>query len=88
MRPIIMIVVWVYIMLATLLEVTASFTIPMTSWMLHDSIIGIIAMSAAAVVVLFYMELRYRPRWEGAILGVTLFFVADLLLIWTASLAH
>jgi hypothetical protein len=88
MRPITMIIVWIYIIIATLLEVTASYMVPMTDWAMHDSIIGIIAISAAAVVVLFYMELRYRPRWESAILGVSLFFMADLLLIWTASLAH
>jgi uncharacterized membrane protein YhfC len=83
-----MIVVWIYIMIATLLEATASYMIPMNSWTLHDSVIGIVAISAAAIVVMYYMELRYRPRWESAILGATLFFVADLLLIWTASLAH
>ena len=42
----------------------------------------------AAAVVMFYMELRYQPRWESLFLLTTLFFVADLIFIWTASLVH
>jgi len=81
-----MVVVWVYILLATVLEVIAYYVIPLGS--LHDSVISIIALSSAAAVVIFYMELKYRPRWEALFLGTTLFFVMDLLLIWTASLVH
>jgi RsiW-degrading membrane proteinase PrsW (M82 family) len=82
-----MIIVWVYILLATLLEVIISYVFP-ASWALRDTAISVIAISAAAAVVLFYMELRYKPRWESLFLVVTLFFVGDLLLIWTASLVH
>ena len=83
-----MIVVWVYIVLATILEVVASYLIPLSSWVLRDTVIVIIAISTAAAVVMFYMELKYRPRWESVFLLTTLFFVADLLFIWTASLVH
>ena len=87
MRIVSMIIVWVYILLATLLEVIISYVFP-ASWALRDTAISVIAISAAAAVVLFYMELRYKPRWESLFLVVTLFFVGDLLLIWTASLVH
>jgi flagellar biosynthesis component FlhA len=88
MRVTTMITVWVYIILVTLLEVVASYVVPMSSWVLRDTIISVLAVSAAAVVVVFYMELRYHYRWESLILVTTLFYVADLLMIWTASLVH
>jgi|GEM_PF-5790511 len=87
MRVATMVAVWVYILLATVLEVVAYYVIPLSS-AIHDSVISIIALSSAAAVVIFYMELKYRPRWEALFLGTTLFFVMDLLLIWTASLVH
>ena len=87
MRILSMIVVWVYILLATVLEVVVSYVLP-ASWILRDTAISLIAISMAAVIVLFYMELKYQPRWESLPLLVTLFFVGDLILIWTASLVH
>ena len=87
MRVVNMIAVWVYILLATVLEVIVSYVFP-ASWALRDTAISLIAISVAAAVVLFYMELKYQPRWESLFLVVTLFFVGDLLLIWTASLVH
>jgi hypothetical protein len=83
-----MIAVWVYIILVTLLEVVASYAIPMSSWVLRNTLISVLAVSAAAVVVIFYMELRYHYRWESLILVTTIFYVADLIMIWTASLVH
>jgi hypothetical protein len=83
-----MIMVWVYIVLATILEVVVSYIIPASSWIFRDTIISVVAISMAAAVVLFYMELRYHPRWESLFLLTTLFFVADLIFIWTASLVH
>lgn len=88
MRIVSMIIVWVYIVLATILEVVASYLIPASSWIFRDTVISVIAISMAAAVVLFYMELRYQPRWESLFLLTTLFFVADLIFIWTASLVH
>jgi len=87
MRIASMIAVWIYIILATVLEVIVSYVFP-TSWVLRDTVIGIIAITVAAAVVLFYMELKYQPRWESLFLVVTLFFVGDLIFIWTASLVH
>lgn len=88
MRIASMVAVWVYISLATVLEVIASYLIPMSSWVARDTVIGIIALTTAAAIVLFYMELKYHPRWESIFLLTTIFFVADLLFIWTASLVH
>ena len=88
MRIVSMIMVWVYIVLATILEVVASYLIPASSWVFRDTVISVIAITMAAAVVLFYMELRYQPRWESLFLLTTLFFVADLIFIWTASLVH
>lgn len=88
MRIVSMIIVWVYIALATILEVVASYLIPVSSWLFRDTVISVVAISMAAAVVLFYMELRYHPRWESLFLLTTLFFVADLIFIWTASLVH
>jgi hypothetical protein len=82
-----MITVWVYILLATVLEVIVSYMLP-NSWALRDTVIGVIAITVAAAVVMFYMELKYQPRWESLFLLTTLFFVADLIFIWTASLVH
>ena len=84
MRIVSMIMVWVYIVLATILEVVASYLIPASSWIFRDTIISVIAISMAAAIVLFYMELKYQPRWESLFLLTTLFFVADLIFIWTA----
>ena len=83
-----MIIVWVYILLVTVLEVAASYLLPLSSWAFRDTIISLLAISAATVVVLFYMELKYHYRWESLILVTTIFYVADLLMIWTASLVH
>jgi hypothetical protein len=88
MRIVDMIVVWVLILLGTILEVVISYRIPASSWVLRDTVISVIAISMAAAVVIFYMELKYKPRWESLFLLTTLFFVADLLFIWTASLVH
>ena len=88
MRVATMVAVWVYILLATILEVVAYYVIPLSSWALHDSVISIIAISSAAAVAIFYMELKYRPRSEAIFIGTTLFFALDLILIWTASLVH
>jgi uncharacterized membrane protein YqjE len=83
-----MITAWVYILLVTILEVVASYLIPLSSWIFRDTLISLLAISSAAVVVIFYMELKYHYRWESLILVTTLFYVADLLMIWTASLVH
>jgi len=88
MRIVSMIMVWIYIVLATILEVVASYLIPASSWVFRDTVISVVAISMAAAVVLFYMELKYQPRWESLFLLTTLFFVADLIFIWTASLVH
>ena len=88
MRIVSMIMVWIYIVLATILEVVASYLIPASSWVFRDTVISVVAISMAAAVVLFYMELKYQPRWESLFLLTTLFFVADLICIWTASLVH
>jgi len=82
-----MITVWVYILLATVLEVIVSYMLP-SSWALRDTVIGVIALTVAAAVVMFYMELKYQPRWESLFLLTTLFFICDLIFIWTASLVH
>lgn len=87
MRILGMVTVWVYIILATVLEVIVSYLIP-NSWALRDTVIGVIAITVAAAVVMFYMELKYQPKWESLFLLTTLFFAADLLFIWTASLVH
>lgn len=87
MRILSMIIVWVYILLATVLEVIVATVLPFAS-ALRDTTIGIIAVTMAAAVALFYMELKYQPKWESFFLVVTLFFVGDLLLIWTGSLVH
>lgn len=87
MRILGMVTVWVYIVLATVLEVIVSYLIP-NSWALRDTVIGVIAITVAAAVVMFYMELKYQPRWESLFLLTTLFFAADLIFIWTASLVH
>ena len=88
MRVATMAAVWVYILLATILEVVSYYVIPLSSWALHDSVISIIAISSAAAVAIFYMELKYHPRWEALYITTTLFIALDLLLIWTASLVH
>jgi hypothetical protein len=88
MRIVSVLMVWIYIMLATILEVAASYLIPASSWVFRDTVIGVVALSMAAAVVMFYMELKYQPRWESLFLLTTLFFVADLIFIWTASLVH
>jgi hypothetical protein len=88
MRLASVIAVWVYILLATILEVIASYLIPLSNWVLRDTVVGVIAITTAAAVVMFYMELKYHPRWESVFLLTTLFFVADLMFIWTVSLVH
>ena len=87
MRIASMIMVWVYILLATVLEVIVASMFP-AGWVLRDTVISVIALSVAAAIVMFYMELKYHPRWESLFLLITLFFVGDLILIWTASLTH
>jgi hypothetical protein len=79
---------WSWLMLATILEVTASYYLASAAWEIKDGIIMAVALTAIVPMALNYLDLmgEHTSVKLMAVLGV--FFSMDLILIWTAELVH
>jgi hypothetical protein len=75
-------------MLATLLEVSASYYLSSAGWQVRDGIIAIIALSAIVPMALSYLDLIGEHVSIKIMIVLGVFFSMDLILIWTASLVH
>jgi len=75
-------------MLATVLEVVATYYLSSSSWFLRDGLIGLIMITAVVPMALFYLDLLGEHLSVKMLVLVGVFFSSDLILIWTASLVH
>ena len=60
MRRITPIIVWAYLVAATVLEVVVFYTIP-TGTTVYESI-GVLAVTKAVLIAMYFMHLKYEPR--------------------------
>jgi len=79
---------WSWLMLATLLEVAASYYLSSTGWILRDGIITAIALTAIVPMALSYLDLMGEHVSIKIMMALGVFFSMDLILIWTAELVH
>jgi hypothetical protein len=75
-------------MLATILEVAASYYVSSSAWLLRDGIISAIALTAIVPMALSYLDLIGEHMSIKIMMALGVFFSMDLILIWTASLVH
>jgi hypothetical protein len=81
-------IVWSWLIISVLLEVVVGYDISSWVWNLRGAVEGLIALSAAVPLILVYMGLWTEHLSLKMFVTVSLFFCFDLLLIWSASLAH
>jgi len=75
-------------MVATLLEVSATYYLASASWVLRDGLIAVIAITAVVPMALSYLDMLGEHLSVKMLVLVGVFFSMDLVLIWTASLVH
>jgi hypothetical protein len=80
--------VWSWLVVALVLEVLADYSLKGAYWMIRDSMIALIAISAAAIFALSYLGLKSEHLGIKMLVLVGIWFSMDLVLIWTASLVH
>lgn len=79
---------WSWLMLATILEVSASYYLSSAAWQVKDGIIAAIALTAIVPMALSYLDLIGEHISIKIMMVLGVFFSMDLILIWTASLVH
>ena len=79
---------WSWLMLATLIEVTATYYLSSAAWQIRDGIIAAIAITAVVPMALTYLDLLGEHMSIKVLIVLGVFFSLDLVLIWTASLVH
>jgi len=84
LRVRVLVSVWLYTILAVICEVYAAENIP--SVVTAASVVIIFALSQAAAVVLFYMDLREEPGSLILMVIIPIMFLAGLLISVVASL--
>jgi hypothetical protein len=75
-------------MLATILEVSASYYLASAAWQVKDGVITAIALTAIVPMALSYLDLIGEHVSIKIMIVLGGFFSMDLILIWTASLVH
>lgn len=79
---------WSWLMLATVLEVSASYYLVSAAWQVRDGIIAAIMITAIVPMALSYLDLMGEHMSVKIMVVFGVFFSMDLVLIWTASLVH
>jgi hypothetical protein len=79
---------WSWLVVTILIEVTAAPYLSSVAWELRGLVESVVALSAVIPLILFYMGLWTEHRSLKMFVIVSLFFCADLLLIWSASSVH
>jgi hypothetical protein len=79
---------WSWMMLATILEVAAGYYLTGASWIARDGSIAVIMLTAIIPVSMVNLGLLEEHVSVRVFILAGLFFAADLILIWTASLVH
>ena len=83
-----LIAVWSWLVLTTIIEVVASNYLSSVFWTVRGGIESLIALSAVIPLILFYMGLWDEHLSVKMFVLASLFFCADLILIWSASSVH
>ena len=79
---------WSWLMLATVLEVSASYYLASAAWQVRDGILAAIMLTAVVPMALSYLDLMGEHVSVKIMVALGVFFSMDLILIWTASLVH
>jgi hypothetical protein len=83
-----LVAVWSWLVLTILIEVVASNYLSSVFWTIRGGVESLIALSAVVPLMLFYMGLWNEHLSVKMFVVVSLFFCADLILIWSASSVH
>jgi hypothetical protein len=83
-----LIAVWSWLVLTIIIEVVASGYLSSIVWTIRGGIESLIALSAVIPLMLFYMGLWDEHISVKMFVACSLFFCADLILIWSASSVH
>jgi hypothetical protein len=75
-------------MLATILEVGASYYLANAAWAIRDGIIAAIMITAIVPLSLTFLDLIGEHVSIKLMIILGVFFSMDLMLIWTAELVH
>jgi hypothetical protein len=79
---------WSWLVVTILIEVASTNYLASVSWEVRGLVESVVALSAVIPLMLFYMGLWAEHRSLKMFVIVSLFFCADLLLIWSASSVH
>jgi len=88
MQKNLIIATWSWIVITILIEVAAVPYLSTAQWAVRGTVESLVALSAVIPMILFYMGLWEEHRSLKMFVVVSLFFCADLLLIWSASSVH
>jgi len=79
---------WSWLVVSILVEVAAVPYLSSAVWQIRGAVESAIALSAVIPLILFYMGLQDEHIGVKMFVIVSLFFCADLILIWSASSVH
>jgi len=79
---------WSWLVISVLLEVAVAYSLADAYWAVRGGLEGLIALLAAIPMMLVYMGLWEEHITMKMFVVCSLFFCADLILIWSASIVH
>ena len=88
MKRDILLAVWSWLIASIVLEAGVATYFSKVAWTLRGGLESLIALSAAVPIIMVYMGLWEEHISIKAFAVLALFFCSDLILIWSASLAH
>jgi hypothetical protein len=88
MKRDLLLAVWSWLIASIVLEAGVSTYFAKAAWTIRGGLESLIALSAAVPIILIWMGLWEEHLSIKAFAIVALFFCADLILIWSASLVH
>ncbi len=86
MRALNMFLIWIYLAVATVVEVILFYSFPGDVFVTYA--ISVLAVSKAIFIFAFYMHIRYEQRSLKVFSVIPLFFLLALLVGMFASLGH
>jgi hypothetical protein len=79
---------WSWVVISVLLEIEAAYNLSAVMWYVRGAVEGLLAFTAVIPLMLVYMGLWHEHLSLKMFVVVSLFFCADLVLIWSASVVH
>ena len=86
MRTLDVVLIWVYLAAATVVEVVLFYALPGNP--IVNYLISILALSKAVFIFTYYMHIRYEPKGLKFFSIIPLFFMLALLLGMLTTLTH